>query len=721
MLNRFITMARQAGIGLVWVALAAAAAVHAAGVDLQFANLHNPYFPDIAPGEARADNTSTYVVAPPPSRYVGIVGDTVPIPFTITSSSASAARIAIQLSDKNGVVASLPSQRQGPMALYRALDVRVEGNSNGSCSCLAGELPQAGSDGGGQFTCVKAASADEARTPKGCPAADERRKAQGTLVRSAPFAIKDALEHVADAAKPIHLERGTELFLVDVDISPEWSRRDLRLSVSVTPEGGDAKTVTMPLHVTALQLENFPSLDLSYWISEDPRDLVARPIGAALNAAWGGDWWSAEHWSHIEQAAQLQARLGVTNTLVPLFVKNPAGLAAKPLVPTRCISGSKLDLKALSARSESFNDAVATWSYDFDFAGFKRWIGIFKAAGFKRFEGAHLFANGGRLPSVLECDVYASTSDREPYARGFRFLPRTLSSAEAEASQRAREAIYRDKFLPPLLQGLAKELTELGLAGRYLQHVIDENDSSDEALEAYANGAKAVHKYLPGVGTIDAINKYSAPRYSSLVDLPVVHLILIYDDQDRRKGIRKEVEEAFPGRKYFYNTALRAGGPNRFLDTNPLESRVHGWLALETGYTGFLYWASNMYRYPTAADVSGTKRASDWSPFSYSQGPRPGGAVEPAYGAGGNWILYPSPAGLTDSLRARRLRDGLLDHWMYMHAWSRCSGGGLDACRAKLLALRARLTKDNHTIADFSRNPRDYDEAREAMLAIIEP
>ena len=82
--------------------------------------------------------------------------------------------------------------------------------------------------------------------------------------------------------------------------------------------------------------------------------------------------------------------------------------------------------------------------------------------------------------------------------------------------------------------------------------------------------------------------------------------------------------------------------------------------------------------------------------------------------------LYPAPAGLTDSLRARRLRDGLLDHWLYLRAWRHCEGANQAACRAKLIGVKARLTRDPSTIADFSRDPGDYDNARELMIGILE-
>ena len=703
------------------VLAAGAAGAVAAPVEVQFAHLHNPYFPDIPPAQARADSGSTYVLAPPPARHLGIVGDTLAIPFTIVSAEAQSVRIGVQVLDQGKTLASLPALRGGPLGLYRALDVGVEGNSNGSCSCEVGALPQQ-LEVGKPPTCVPASQAEEARTPKGCPAADERRRAQEVIVRRAPFSIKDALQPLADPGAPIALAPGTELFLLDLAIPTEWARKDLRLSVSVTPAaGGPSRSVSIALRVTGLELRNFPFLDLSYWISEDPRDLVARPAGAALNAAWGGEWWSPEHWARVTQVAKLQASLGVTNTLVPLFVRNPAGVNSRPLVPVRCISGGKLDLKNLAANPAEFNRTVAGWAFEFDYAGFQRWVKVFRDAGFRRFEGAHLLANAGRLPSVMECDVYAAPDERQPYARGFRFLPRKLSAEEPEASQLQRQDIYRDRFLPPFLRGLGRQLDQLALGGRYFQHVIDENESNDEAIQAYARGAETVRRHLPGVLTIDAINKYSAPQYGPWVDLPVVHQILIYDDQDRRKGIRQEIEQAFPRPKYFYNTALRAGGPNRFLDTNPLEGRAQGWLALETGYAGILYWASNMYRYPTGADLSATGRSGDWSPYSRSLGPRPGGVVDPAYGAGANWVLYPSADGLIGSLRARRLRDGLLDHWLYHQAWARCEGPKRDGCRDRLLGLRARLTRDGRSIADFAHNPRDYDEAREVMMSILEP
>ena len=702
---------------------AASTMTSAATVDMAFANLHNPYFSDRLPASAAGREAASYVLAPAPSRYFGIEGDTVAVPFTVVSSSAHSAVFSAELSRDNVVLARLGLPAPGDqISLFRALDVRVEGNSNANCSCPADGLPQTS---GSKRVCVEAAAAEEQLTPRGCPNAEERRKTAAVLIRRAPFSIKDALEPVADPATPVSLSAGTELFVLDVPISGKLPKGDLRLRITVKPADGEAKTADMPLRVLSLRLEQFPSLDLSYWMSEDPRDLVARPDGVPLNGRWGGEWWGSEHWGHLERAARLLAGLGVTNTLVPLFVRSPFGIDAQALIPVRCITGDDVaptDTSAVAERGRPppLNAAIASWRFEFDFARFQRWVSIFKAAGFRRFEGAHLFANGGKLPAVLECDLYTNRFAPAPYARRFQFLPVSRDGAESESEQRLRESIYRESFLPTFLPLLEKEIAKAGIAGQYWQHVIDENASTDEAVAAYAAGAELVHKYLRGVQTIDAINKYEAPRYASLLDIPVMHLFLIYDDQVRRGSIRKEIDALFPGRKYFYNTALRAGGPNRFLDTNPLDSRVHGWLALETGYDGFLYWAANVYRYPVVSDYSATGRSPDWSPYLFSQGPRPGGFVAPAYGAGGNWLLYPAPAGLTDSLRARRLRDGLLDHWLYLRAWRHCEGANQAACRAKLIAAKARLTRDPSTIADFSRDPGDYDSARELMIGILE-
>lgn len=694
----------------------------AASFSLQPANLHNPYFSDRAP-DAPPGPKGHYTVAPAPARLFGIRGDTVPVPFTLLAQATQPIGLRAQIFRAGVELATLDAHSMTRMQLLRARDVHVEGNSNASCSCPAGQLPQI--QPAARVVCVPAAEATEAQTPKACPTADQRAKLANSWVRLAPFSTKDALEPLPDASRPINVQAGlTELFVLELPITPSLPAGDLELRITAVSATGMTASLAYPLRVLNLSLDHFPAMDLSFWISEDPRDLVARPAGTAINGRWGGEWWSEEHWRNIEGVANLQARLGVTNTLVPLFVRSPFGIGAKPLITVRCITDAGGDTPADAAQTadaaHALDDPATQWGYEFDFTNFRRWIETFKRAGFRQFEGAHLFANEGQVPVILECDLYHGRHDAGPYARAHRILSRPVAST-SEVGRSARSSNhYQQRFLPAFLTSLAQELKAAGIERRYLQHVIDENASSAEALAAYADGVALVRKHLPGIPTIDAINKYSALDYRGLVDVPVMHLILLYDDQARRPGLRREIEAAFPGHKYFYNTALREGGPNRHIDTNPMDSRTYGWLALETGFNGFLYWASNRYRYPTAKDLTNLRRPEDWDPYRYSLGPLPGGYVSPAYGAGGNWTLYPTPTGLIGSVRALRLRDGLLDHWLYMQTWAKCQREGDTQCRQALLGLRKRISANNMMIGDFSRNPADYDAAREVMIQLIE-
>lgn len=713
------SMAAAAAIGL---GLPGAAA--AADLKLQLANLDNPYFPDRAP-DAQPRPGEGYRLAPAPAKGLAIEGDRLSLGFTLVSSEAQRVTLSAQWVQRGTAV----DAGKQPMRLYRALDVQVEGNSNGNCSCPAGQLPQTAADVPTGVTCVASAKAVESLTPSACPTAPQREKIAGTLVRAAPFAIKDALEPLGDApARAVELRAGqTELFVLDAPVTAALPKGALELRVNVRSEDGRTdRQATWPVQVMRQKLDGFPTADLSYWISEDPRDLVARPEGTPLNGRWGGEWWSEEHWKHLQQVAELQADLGVTSGLVPLFVRSPFGIDSRSLVKVKCITGSADSPKDFSPSSAAggspFNTAIATWDYDFDFTQFDRWIGTFKRAGFRQFEGAHLLANGGQMPVLLECDLYRSRTDATPYARNFRFMPRAGAAGEEERQKAFRVGLYRDKFLPRFLPALSAELKRLGVTGQYVQHIIDENAPTDAALDAYASMVAMVRTHLPGVRTMDAINQFTAPKYAKLIDLPVFHLALVYEDQLKQKSIRKTLAEDFPGRKYFYNTALREGGPNRFTDTNPLESRAYGWQLLELGYNGMLYWAANFYRYPTARDLSPFNRAEDWSPLRNALGPLPNGFVSPGLAPGSNWVLYPGKDGLMDSLRARRLRAGLLDHWLYLKAWNKCQQTGeKGGCTDKLLSLRRRISGDFEALADYSRQAADYDDARLVMAGILEP
>jgi hypothetical protein len=691
----------------------------AAEIKLQFANLHNPYFPDREPGSTGSAHDN-FVFAPAPEKLFGIEGDKLPVSFTLFSKEAQKVSIGVKVTQINKKSELSVTHL---IDLYRVRDILVEGNTNGSCACPAGQLPQTGETS--RMVCVINSSALESKVPKGCPTKAQRDKISGTLVRIAPFAIKDALESFK--LNTLYLGANvTELFIADIPIEANLPKGELEVQVTVTPESGIPITIIAPMRVLRLRLDNFPALDVSYWLSEDPRDLVARPEDIPLNGNWGGEWWSEEHWRNLEHAAQLQSKLGITNVLVPLFVRNPFGVKARPLIGVRCITGSTEVPTNFSSPNKlqlmsPFNKELSNWKYEFDFRNFNRFVGIFKHAGFRRFEGAHLMSSQGQLPIHLECDLYRTVEDKVPYARNFRFMPRVGVTGEDLGQKAQRVELYQERFLPTFMRHLSAELLKEDIGGAWYQHLIDENASSESAIAAYKNLVTILRENMPKISTMDAINQYTGPRYQGLIDLPVFHLALLYDDQMIRKNIRLEIDKAFPRPKYFYNTALREGGPNQFLDTNPLENRVYGWLAIELGYQGILYWAANQYRYPLDNDISRFNRPKDWNPYNHSQGPMPNGYLEPGYSPGANWQLYPTPTGLIDSLRARRFRDGLLDNWIYLLAWEKCKTIKESTCKEKLISIRQRLIGDSYIISDFAKNPVYYDNARREMLSIIEP
>jgi hypothetical protein len=597
---------------------------------------------------------------------------------------------------------------------FRVREVTVEGNSNGACACPAGQVVR---EGAYQRQSCQSVTTPAGTAPLGCPTPEQQKRIQARLIRAAPFSIRDTLQPISSDGEMLDLATDT-LFVALVTIPANLPVGELALRVTVSAAASRA-IFLVPLRTTGLRLEGFPALDLSYWLSEDPRDLVSRPAGTALGDPWGGDWWSEFHWKNLERAAKLQGSLGVTNVLVPLFVRNPFGIAATPLVSVRCITGTR-DTPGSEQGGARFNTGLSDWRYEFDFTRWRRFVGLFDAAGFRQFEWAHLFGANEQLPNFIECDLYARVDDTVPYRRNFRFLPRAVASAEDETDRQERVVLYRDRFLPAFLDALRHELERTGISDRWWQHIIDENPSSEQALASYADGAELVRRHLPAARITDAINQYVAPRYAGLIDRPVLHLALLFDDQMPRKNIRTAVEKSFSGPRLFYNTALREGGPNRFLDGYSTEERAQGWLALELGYQGLLYWAANQYRNPAGANPERLGRDKDWTPYRASLGPRPGGKVAPGYGPGANWNLYPTPDGLVPSMRALRLRDGLLDHWLYLKAEESCVRRQSSPCHKRLEAIRNAITGDTLIIADFATDPANYDAARHAIVDILE-
>jgi len=202
---------------------------------------------------------------------------------------------------------------------------------------------------------------------------------------------------------------------------------------------------------------------------------------------------------------------------------------------------------------------------------------------------------------------------------------------------------YVQDFLPSFLADLYGHLKSRGWTSLYAQHLVDESHA--ENYEAYARVAALVRKHLPGIPTIDAMNRIF-DRYSTQLGIGVWWYGYIYLPQWR--GLMEQ--RVTQGKTNWIYTACSPGPPcpNTHLDMPLCMTRIFGWLAHYYKAEGFLHWGANMYR---GAD-----------PYKTSIGPLPNGSQAPGHPPGDNWWYYPTDDGLVPSLRCVALREGIEDY-----------------------------------------------------------
>ncbi len=256
-------------------------------------------------------------------------------------------------------------------------------------------------------------------------------------------------------------------------------------------------------------------------------------------------------------------------------------------------------------------------NYSFDFKDYERWIRIFLKRGFQAIEGSHLFHPGNSY------NLYRYVNGKPVAAR---FDKQQLDTPEGKA------------YVAALLSALHRENVRLGIRAKYLQHVGDE--PKPEQLALYREIATIVHRAMPGVPVIDAI------------DLPPDTISGVTDIQTRLIGRPVGGPSSTAGArwgKWWYTAMVPRGRyPNRFIDYPLVKMRVIPWLSWCNGVNGYLHYGYNWWLSPS--------------------GKPPQEDVDQAgkYPPGDGFIVYPplteKNASPVSSLRWEVFRDGLEDY-----------------------------------------------------------
>ena len=447
-----------------------------------------------------------------------------------------------------------------------------------------------------------------------------------SFVREAPY---DVAEVVTEASSFRADADQTHAALLEVSVARACPPGPYQGGLRVSA-GEATSSVPFRLVVHRTPIPAHPAIHVTHWFWPEPVNLATGAIPG---------WWSERHWRLIEHSGRQLRRLGQETILNPL------------------VNHRESLIRIIRGRDGK---------YRFDFTRFDRWIALFDRLGFRVFEGAHIIS----LPTKAMGGVWvrdAATGKAEP-------LP---------------EAATRDKwleFLPIFYAALGQHLKEHAINERYIQHQLDEPGDP----EIYQRLAELARTHLPGVRTVDAINK-TPDKYSPLVDIQVFALQLL----PKNEALAAQRRDAGQSSWLYHCTSPYPPYPNRHLDRPLSESRLYPWLAFWLRAEGYLFWAANMYR---GADE-----------YRTSIGPLPNGSQDPGHPPGDAWMMYRGPDGLRASMRMLAFRDGLEDHALLTMLARE------DPERAD--RIRRRIVR---TCTNYEKSPGAYHRTRRALLTELD-
>jgi len=261
----------------------------------------------------------------------------------------------------------------------------------------------------------------------------------------------------------------------------------------------------------------------------------------------------------------------------------------------------------------------------YDFSNFDRWVDTFRKAGVIGYiEGSHLLSRAGSYDAALTVPIFLLEKDKVTRQE----LPPDDSRVQP--------------YLTGFLSALNAHLAEMNWKSIYFQHILDEPHGSEPPY--YARVADLVHRNLPDVLTMDAVDASNIPEeLKKNCDVWVPQLGR-FDHQ--MELIRDRIQTGhdvwfytclFPNKRYL----------NRLMDYPLLKVRLLHWLNFRYGFTGFLHWGWN---YWTPEPVKDTQPVID--------------ANTQLLPSGDAFIVYPDRAGRSvySSLRLETMREGIEDY-----------------------------------------------------------
>ncbi|HSB13210.1 MAG TPA: glycoside hydrolase domain-containing protein [Bryobacteraceae bacterium] len=290
--------------------------------------------------------------------------------------------------------------------------------------------------------------------------------------------------------------------------------------------------------------------------------------------------------------------------------------------------------------------SVAGGAIRYDFSLFDKWVETFQKAGLVgTIEGGHLLGRSGGFFTPMVVPAYV--------IEGGRIVQKGLDTDDPRAEQ----------FLGSFLTALYAHLKEKGWEKQYIQHVHDEPHDREAAI--YNRYSKIIHKYLPGVPTIDAVGlDQDISFFADVCDIWVPVLSSFDHQLDK---MRAHVEKG--GQAWFY-TCIGPQGRylNRFTDLPLVKTQLLHWFNFRYDLTGFLHWGG-----------------SSWGPKPFQNVQTVINDNRTLLPAGDNAIVYPNAEKLSvlSSIRLEAMREGIEDYELLVAL------AGKDQAKAKGLAKTA--------------------------------
>ena len=258
----------------------------------------------------------------------------------------------------------------------------------------------------------------------------------------------------------------------------------------------------------------------------------------------------------------------------------------------------------------------------YDFTNFDRWVETFKQAGAIGYIELN-YAIANKIP-------FASVKNKD--GKFVKASPQSVSAAGAGAVAAMKDSLAIDIWNQP------------GADAYPIQHVLDEAHGNE--IPYYGKFAAIVHRQMPGIPTLDAVDAAHMPEVLQTNCDVWVPQLGRFDSQMPLIDHRLQ-----SGRAVWFYTCLypQKRYLNRLIDFPLIKVRLLQWLDFRYGFTGFLHWGGN---YWTPQPLLDTQPVIDKNTELLP----PGDA----------FIVYPDREHLTvrSSIRFEAMRAGIEDYEM---------------------------------------------------------